>query len=1065
MEYNLVKLEELRKVTSPNDDDLILLSNLDTGVYTSTHMTVADAFNSINIRLSGAQQKPFADLRDTSCIDLHIDESSLQTQADANQAILDIFNTFGSHICELEDAVTEPFVIINPSEPDSTDLEDGWMWADSSGYTGYDLYVLDNGNWIPVSSASEGAQGDKGDDGKSAYEIWLEQGNVGTEQDFLDSLKGVDGDPGEAATVDVGTTTTTAPGTDAEVTNSGDTTNAIFDFKIPAGEDGVSPTVTVGSTITVDPDQDAKVTDSGVAPDVVLDFEIPKGETGPSEVDLVYFEFADKGEIEPQLDTNPIGNRARLPLVTSTHAGLMSPEQKEKLEDLTEAINFKGVIDVTNIDPNTGGIPYPSVLENGDLYVNVGDGVAIAEYVGIEGTVVVGNELCIWDEDDAKWEIIGNTNVDLELHLDYVPSPTDGTVTNTGGDDAVLTPVNTVNAGLMLPADKIKLDSIPTDAYDGSALIDIQSDWNETDPSDPAFILNKPEIKDEKADLGYIPSPTDGTVTGGGATDATIPLVDDTNAGLMSPDDRDLLYSLIPDAYEEDEYVKITGDVMTGKLSSPLLQTGLLLEMEEHELEVIETTTRSTGTVLDDLEIVDDMQSIYFVKEVNGMLFAGGRAIPHLKYSIDGGVTWNPVNGLPTNLYPSNIDGGDGHFVMIDDNYTKTAYYSDDGINWQETSTNFGSNVPFCISYCNGVFFIGGANGTNFYAAISTDFGANFTAINSADFAGATESLGSSLTVGDKIYVVSMRREQNIYVNDSDDFTSWTSLGAISEFPNVPNNSYPRRLFKVNDLYVCMNFYGSAFTDDIESGNWTKGNVSGDGISYTGQEYVVAAPQGVSSAGISTPSYIIGKDLLDVQIYDAAEYAITRPKATTVADSQLIVAGGGIATVDVRPEADLYFDGKKLAYEKDLLQINNIENRVELIEDNLELKPFALEMDYEFDGFYHRTVITTNEHPEFAQYDYMWMIDLDGNDNFTLIENLSDDDKVKLGFVDASSYLLRMTDSTEYPDALVKYTATVSFGEKFDDDGNRIDNELDQPALSPIAHGADFTISPWGTTP
>ena len=35
-----------------------------------------------------------------------------------------------------------------------------------------------------------GGQGEKGDDGKSAYEIWIEQGNEGSEQDFLDSLKG-----------------------------------------------------------------------------------------------------------------------------------------------------------------------------------------------------------------------------------------------------------------------------------------------------------------------------------------------------------------------------------------------------------------------------------------------------------------------------------------------------------------------------------------------------------------------------------------------------------------------------------------------------------------------------------------------------------------------------------------------------------------------------------------------------------------------------------------------------------------------------------------------------------
>lgn len=33
------------------------------------------------------------------------------------------------------------------------------------------------------------ATGGSGNDGKSAYEIWLEQGNIGTEQEFLDSLK------------------------------------------------------------------------------------------------------------------------------------------------------------------------------------------------------------------------------------------------------------------------------------------------------------------------------------------------------------------------------------------------------------------------------------------------------------------------------------------------------------------------------------------------------------------------------------------------------------------------------------------------------------------------------------------------------------------------------------------------------------------------------------------------------------------------------------------------------------------------------------------------------------
>lgn len=43
----------------------------------------------------------------------------------------------------------------------------------------------------------EGGNGVVGADGKSAYEIWLEQGNTGTEQDFLNSLKGEPGKDGK----------------------------------------------------------------------------------------------------------------------------------------------------------------------------------------------------------------------------------------------------------------------------------------------------------------------------------------------------------------------------------------------------------------------------------------------------------------------------------------------------------------------------------------------------------------------------------------------------------------------------------------------------------------------------------------------------------------------------------------------------------------------------------------------------------------------------------------------------------------------------------------------------
>ena len=38
-------------------------------------------------------------------------------------------------------------------------------------------------------NGAQGAQGIEGDDGKSAYQIWLDEGNTGTEEDFFDSLE------------------------------------------------------------------------------------------------------------------------------------------------------------------------------------------------------------------------------------------------------------------------------------------------------------------------------------------------------------------------------------------------------------------------------------------------------------------------------------------------------------------------------------------------------------------------------------------------------------------------------------------------------------------------------------------------------------------------------------------------------------------------------------------------------------------------------------------------------------------------------------------------------------
>jgi hypothetical protein len=101
--------------------------------------------------------------------------------------------------------------------------------------------------------------------------------------------RGVQGVPGDAATVAVGTVATGAPGSDATVTNSGTSGAAVLDFAIPRGDvgqqgiqgvPGNAATVTAGTTTTGAPGSSASVTNSGSSSAAVFDFAIPEGVQG-----------------------------------------------------------------------------------------------------------------------------------------------------------------------------------------------------------------------------------------------------------------------------------------------------------------------------------------------------------------------------------------------------------------------------------------------------------------------------------------------------------------------------------------------------------------------------------------------------------------------------------------------------------------------------------------------------------------------------------------------------------------------------------------------------------------
>ena len=110
------------------------------------------------------------------------------------------------------------------------------VWIDE-GNTGTEQEFLDSLKGI------DGEPGDPGADGDSAYQVWIDEGNTGTEQEFLDSLKGTDGDPGE------GTEGKSAYEVWIELGNTGTEQDFIDSLVGPIGEPGEAGLLSNGDAV------------------------------------------------------------------------------------------------------------------------------------------------------------------------------------------------------------------------------------------------------------------------------------------------------------------------------------------------------------------------------------------------------------------------------------------------------------------------------------------------------------------------------------------------------------------------------------------------------------------------------------------------------------------------------------------------------------------------------------------------------------------------------------------------------------------------------------------------
>ena len=149
---------------------------------------------------------------------------------------------------ELQTPVNKVVDIAVPDAYDDTDIRaelsnintslDGKL---NKTFTGDDvtnkiLSTDENGNVVLKNSSVTA--------GKSAYEIAVDNGFVGTETEWLESLKGENGEPGAdgvTPNLTIGTVETLPSGSDATATITGDKENPLLNLRIPKGADGYTP--------------------------------------------------------------------------------------------------------------------------------------------------------------------------------------------------------------------------------------------------------------------------------------------------------------------------------------------------------------------------------------------------------------------------------------------------------------------------------------------------------------------------------------------------------------------------------------------------------------------------------------------------------------------------------------------------------------------------------------------------------------------------------------------------------------------------------------------------------
>jgi len=257
---------------------------------------------------------------------------------------------------------------------------------------------------------------------------------------------------------------------------------------------GTSGNVTLNLNASIDALTDVDTTTTPPTNGQALAWDNANSEWIPMDMagtaNLGYIAGSSSGEV-----TSSTGTNATIPGFTSTEAGLAGASGGG-------TDNFLRADGTWSNPPGTTNLTYTTAATTGTINSSTGTDATIPKFTSTDAGLVHGSGggTANFLRADGTWDA-PSTN------LGYTPAASQGTVTSSNGTSAILPEFTSTEAGLVSGSGGGTTNYLRADGG-----------WNA-----PLGTTN----------LGYTAAPAQGTVTSDTGTDATVPLFDSTNAGLV----------------------------------------------------------------------------------------------------------------------------------------------------------------------------------------------------------------------------------------------------------------------------------------------------------------------------------------------------------------------------------------------------------------------------------------------------------------------------------------------------------------------------------------------------